>query len=512
MFVSSHRLLVFDHLRVPYEVYGGEPHATGLSGRPLGWGALTPRTRPGRALRWPIAAADPRASSPPPRRFRIGPLVLTGSVVPEDTLGPWLRKTGEHWHEAATLTDGRKRLGAVWRNERGGLVLPFDPNEIVLTFWSERYTGAGATPAARLRPAALSAYYRLRPLLPRRAQLSARRLYSKVQARAPFPRWPVEPSLHGFLDLMMSWAAELAGDGVPQIAPWPDGHRWALVLTHDVETAAGLDQLPTLRDIEVDAGVRSSWNLVPRRYEVPDPLVAALHADGFEIGIHGLHHDGRDLADGVLQQRLPEMRDWAGRWNATGFRSPATHRDWGAMSSLPFDYDSSYPDTDPFEPQPGGCCSWLPFFNGRIVELPITLPQDHTIFVILKHPDGRVWTAKCEAIRAAGGMALMLTHPDYLQLAPIARAYEELLARFSTDESAWRALPGDVSRWWRRRAASEVQRTPDGWRVAGPASGEARILLTFPARTSGSRRVAVEHLTERAGDHDRAVPDHGSDQ
>jgi hypothetical protein len=52
------------------------------------------------------------------------------------------------------------------------------------------------------------------------------------------------------------------------------------------------------------------------------------------------------------------------------------------MASLPFEYDSSYPDTDPFEPQPGGCCSWLPYFNGPLVELPITLPQDHTLFVI----------------------------------------------------------------------------------------------------------------------------------
>jgi hypothetical protein len=46
------------------------------------------------------------------------------------------------------------------------------------------------------------------------------------------------------------------------------------------------------------------------------------------------------------------------------------------MPLLVFDYDSSYPDTDPYEPPPGGCCTWLPYFNEELIELPITLAQD----------------------------------------------------------------------------------------------------------------------------------------
>jgi hypothetical protein len=212
-------------------------------------------------------------------------------------------------------------------------------------------------------------------------------------------------------------------------------------------------------------------------------VVAALQAGGFEVGLHGLYHDGRDLADGVRQQRLPEMRRWAQRWQALGFRSPATHRAWDTMASLPFEYDSSYPDTDPFEPQPGGCCSWLPYFNGPLVELPITLPQDHTLFVILRHADAKIWIDKCERIRAAGGMALLITHPDYLPLAPIADAYAELLARFADDGSVWRALPVEVNRWWRRRAQSRLEPAADGWRVVGPARDEGRVMVTSPTRS-----------------------------
>jgi hypothetical protein len=476
MFVSSRPLLVFDHFRVPYEV----APAAGAPAAPDGWATLVARGAPGRSLRWPDAGATGPAT--PPRRFRLGGLVLHARILPGERVARELARSGREWSRAESLTDGSQLLGSVWRSRTGDVLLPFDPDEVVTNFWSEAYrTGASGTSASRLRSAAVSGYYLVRPLIPRPVQIAARRLYSRVQARTPFPRWPVEPSLHRFHDLVLGWAAEIAGEDVPYIGAWPSGRTWALVLTHDVETAEGLRRLPELRDLERAAGYRSSWNLVPRRYDVPDETVAALKADGFEVGVHGLYHDGRDLADGVFDQRLPEMRRWAQRWQASGFRSPATHRAWDTMASLPFEYDSSYPDTDPFEPQPGGCCSWLPYFNGPLVELPITLPQDHTIFVILRHPDARIWIDKAERIRAGGGMALVLTHPDYLDRGRLAQGYGELLARFADDPSAWRALPAEVARWWRRRDRSRLERTADGWRVVGPARGEATVRVAAPA-------------------------------
>ena len=105
---------------------------------------------------------------------------------------------------------------------------------------------------------------------------------------------------------------------------------------------------------------------MPKRYEVPESVLMDLANRGCEVGIHGLYHDGRDLESArMLQERLPEMVRYAQQWGAGGFRSPATQRGWDLIAALPFDYDSSYPDTDPFEPQGGGCCSWLPFMNGR---------------------------------------------------------------------------------------------------------------------------------------------------
>ena len=67
------------------------------------------------------------------------------------------------------------------------------------------------------------------------------------------------------------------------------------------------------------------------------------------------------------------------------------------------------------------------------------------------------------------------THPDYLINEKIFRAYSRFLDRFSSDATAWAALPREVSAWWRRRAASSIEFDGETWRVVGPAEGEARV-------------------------------------
>lgn len=249
-----------------------------------------------------------------------------------------------------------------------------------------------------------------------------------------------------------------------------------MVLTHDVETDLGLRQLHLLRGPEQELGLRSSWNLVAERYDVSEDDIRGLQDEGCEIGVHGLRHDGRDLGSRrLLRSRLPAMRKAAERWNAEGFRSPATQRRWEWMPELGFAYDSSSTDTDPYEPQPGGCCSVLPFFNRDLVELPITLPQDHTLFGVLGRSDGGVWLDKAHHIRERGGMVLVLTHPDYASDPRLARAYRELLTAFHADPDVWNALPREVAAWWRRRSASSLVRAGEEWEVVGPAAGEGRV-------------------------------------
>ena len=122
-----------------------------------------------------------------------------------------------------------------------------------------------------------------------------------------------------------------------------------------------------------------------------------------------------------------------------------------------FDYDWSYTDTEPYEPQPGGCCTYLPFFNEDLVELPITLPQDHTLFEILQHDDGELWVGKAAGSATGSGMVLVLAHPDYAHDDRWPRRWQALLDEFADDGANWQALPREVAAWWRARSASQPQ-------------------------------------------------------
>jgi glycosyltransferase involved in cell wall biosynthesis len=200
------------------------------------------------------------------------------------------------------------------------------------------------------------------------------------------------------------------------------------------------------------------------------------------------------------------MRSHAERWNAVGFRSPGTQRKWGWMPRLGFDYDSSYSDTDPYEPQPGGCCTYLPYFNDDLVELPITLPQDHTLFTILQHPDADVWLRKAHLLRERHAMALVLTHPDYARDPRISQGYRRLLDTFRDDDSAWRALPRDVAAWWRRRAASSIRGSGGGWTIEGPAAGEGRVRFATAGAAAAVRGEAERPAPGTVSGLDGAVP------
>ena len=155
----------------------------------------------------------------------------------------------------AVLDGDGERLASIWRDRAGRIFLPFDPDEVVRNYWTEAYK-SGGTGGSAGRRALMRANARLRPLLPRALQIALRRRFARVQARARFPRWPAESGLHDFFDVAYALLAEIAGGPVPRIAAWPDGHEWALVLTHDVEQTLGYEALDPVLAIERAQGVR----------------------------------------------------------------------------------------------------------------------------------------------------------------------------------------------------------------------------------------------------------------
>jgi hypothetical protein len=322
------------------------------------------------------------------------------------------------------------------------------------------------------------AYYALKPLIPRPVQLALRRRYVQVQAANAFPSWPIERTIVDIAKAFVAGSVEAnGGRPVDRIAPWPDGNRCAFVITHDVEWDAGLRHAPAILELERRLGFVSSWNLVPERYPIDWGIVALLRDGGGEIGIHGLKHDGRLFeSKRMFSSRLAKVEGYARAWGAVGFRSPSTLRNARWMEAMRFEYDSSFPDTDPYEPQPGGCCSVWPYFLGRMVELPLTMPQDHTLFEILGHGDLGLWKTKVDWLADAGGLILINVHPDYMMSEVRMREYERFLVWMWERDSVWHAHPKDVAQWWRDRDGSSLSRSSDGRHITGPAGDRGAVI------------------------------------
>ena len=295
-------------------------------------------------------------------------------------------------------------------------------------------------------------YYQIRPFVPRRLTSIARRAGQRGSAQAFRLRWPVEDRYVRFLYAVR----ERAIDGQTTRPLWPAGAPFAFVLTHDVERADGQTFVDTVARLDERYGFRSSFNFVPDDYAVDRGLVRSLQERGFEVGLHGLKHDGKlFFSHERFLRAAPRIAERAGELGAVGFRSPATHRNPAWMQALDIEYDSSFFDTDPYEVMPGGTMSIWPFFCGRFVELPYTLAQDNTLVTVLGEDTPRLWIEKVEFLARWGGMALLNAHPDYLRDPTCWRVYEQFLDHMATLREQctfWHAVPRDVGRWWRARA------------------------------------------------------------
>jgi len=317
----------------------------------------------------------------------------------------------------------------------------------------ERYLGA-----ARRSPLVTS-YYALKPLIPAPLRIALRRLYARRQSGRAFPRWPIEPILvdHQHADFMRR-IRENGGDPIPFLHFWPNRSRFAAVLTHDVEGPEGIDNIPSVRAIERRHGFVSAWYFVAEDYQIPPGLFAQLRSEGCEVGLHGIHHDGKLFSNRrSFEAELPVIARYLAEWNVVGFRSPSTHRNADWMSELGCLYDTSFSDTAPFEPQPGGCCSIQPYLLDDLVELPITLVMDHTLWEILQESSSKRWVEKARWLIANHGLVNLLVHPDYANTPDRLACYDEFLAFLASQEDGWHALPCQVAAWWKQRAALDTE-------------------------------------------------------
>jgi glycosyltransferase involved in cell wall biosynthesis/peptidoglycan/xylan/chitin deacetylase (PgdA/CDA1 family) len=293
-------------------------------------------------------------------------------------------------------------------------------------------------------------YYFLKPVMPWRLRLALRRWRANSRRITYGDVWPID---------------QKAGATPPGWPGWPDGKRFALVLTHDVEGSKGLSRIEQLMHLEQEQGFQSSFNLVPEgEYRVPESLRQTLDRAGFEVGIHGLEHDGKLYnSKARFAAKASRIREYLKEWNASGFRSPLMQHKLAWLHQLNVAYDCSTFDTDPFEPEPDGTGTifpfWVPGSNGEgYVELPYTLSQDFTLFKVLCESNIEIWKRKLDWIAEHGGMALLNTHPDYICFDgakpardeyPVSH-YQELLSyiREKYEGMFWLAQPREVARFY----------------------------------------------------------------
>ena len=336
-------------------------------------------------------------------------------------------------------------------------------------------------------------YYTLKPYLPWALRMKARRFSARKKREACKAIWPILP-----------------GSEIPPAnwKGWPEGKKFAVSLSHDVEGSAGVAKVRQLAELEISLGFRSSFNFIPEgSYEVPRELREWLASNGFEVGVHDLHHEGWLYRSRKhFRNSAARINQWLKEWNVVGFRSGFMLHNLDWQRDLKVLYDASTFDTDPFEPQPDGAGTIFPFQvagdddRKGFVELPYTLAQDSTLFFVLGEKTNDIWKTKLRWLAEKGGMALLNLHPDYVAFngdkPQTGEFSSELYADFLKFIAAeytgkyWHALPRDVA----RHATDKVE-------TRDPRRPLRVCMLTYSAYEYDNRvRRYAESLAARGDD------------
>jgi hypothetical protein len=297
-------------------------------------------------------------------------------------------------------------------------------------------------------------YFKVKPFIPKSVRWVIRRSRTSRIMKQSADVWPIQESA----------SAKPAG-----WKGWPHGKKFALVFTHDVESRDGVGKVKDLAKLERRHGLCSSFNFIPEGpYEDPTELRRWLVKNGFEVGVHDLNHDGQLYESREGFSRKAELiNNYLEKWDAVGFRSGFMLHQLDWLHDLNVVYDASTFDTDPFEPQPDGSATIFPFLvkpsdggtRPGYVELSYTLPQDSTLFILLRERTPEIWQRKLDWVARHGGLALVNIHPDYINFSgesdPALSYPVNLLKEFlgyclnQYGNDFWNPLPRELAWWYR---------------------------------------------------------------
>src|SRR5215211_57887 len=143
---------------------------------------------------------------------------------------------------------GAETISACFDPARNSVFVPFSPEEAYANYLTEAWKII--SPRRGLSVGQLNAFYRMKRFIPRRLQIEARRMLIRRDGLPAFPRWPLDTSVSQLLRFYAYCVVLARGEREAEFRWfWPASYRAALILTHDVETAAGLPLAVELADL-----------------------------------------------------------------------------------------------------------------------------------------------------------------------------------------------------------------------------------------------------------------------
>jgi peptidoglycan/xylan/chitin deacetylase (PgdA/CDA1 family) len=282
-----------------------------------------------------------------------------------------------------------------------------------------------------------------------------------------------------------------------------------------VFTRFGLSEAQTRRALYTVIGSLQRYNSAPtffipavvlRRHPA---LISEIALKGTEVGIHGyVHNDYRYLS---VSEQYKQTKQAISVFKATqiphqGFRNPYlgwTEESLHVFAALDFTYESNEAvihdviDLNHLAPSlrdgyekslalfqaiPCSAYSLRPRFEGTLLRIPTSIPDDEMLFDRLRITDpeevGRTWSRVMQRVYDFGGIYTLNLHPERAVLCE--NALNALLSFASSQPlPVWIARLRDVAQWCKERSQFRLKITPqasDHWRVEAVCTPRATIL------------------------------------
>ena len=273
---------------------------------------------------------------------------------------------------------------------------------------------------------------------------------------------------------------------------WNSAERLRQVVSRFGPTASRMERrLAAYSDIVAAHGSRPTLPITARVMDRNPAVARRLLDRGAELCVHALVHN--DLSRLAPEEQDRQIKAACALFQKhgiaySGFRSPYLKYNKATLNVVEaagFDYDSNLP----FYWNPRGSLSGLgprekdgldrglafyspstratdrslPRLIGKLVEIPVSLPDDEILLDRMNLPPESVrqtWLEMLELASREGDLLTLQLHPERLEI--LNSALESLLDSAASLGTVWLATLGEISKWWRSRVSANLAVTPVG--------------------------------------------------